>query len=435
MGAGLTLTADPAPTGPEPPHRAAAALSHLSSTELLSRLTPNRARKALGLVAWLLGPDQRQTAGILIEEMCERLLDAGLPVDRYGSSIAMITAEHDAVGRLWTRGKGVTETIYVRPEAVDPSYLASPYYEAARTGSWVELWLPDTPDERFGVVPELKRAGYVHYLCIPMRLSNGADSWVTFATKRPEGFSEADLVTIAFVAPALETRIDARVGWTSLDKLLRTYVGDEPHTAILAGRAKRGQVSTIRAAMLIADLRDSTGHMAEISAVEAVSLFNDLFDCLVPPIEGRRGEVLKYLGDGLLAIFRDDPEHATGAADRALDAAEAAQAAVAAYNAADPGRRPLRVGIAMHYGETAYGNVGSGARLDFTVVGRDVALASRISSLNSKLNEPVLLSATFLRHARVPAHRLGLFPLRGFEEPVEIFRPGPPPAVDPGEDG
>ena len=404
----------------------ALAISQLSMQELLARMTPNRARKAIGLVAWLMGPEQRVTVETIVEELCERFLDAGLPIDRYGSSTSMITAEHDAVGRVWTRGKGVTETVYVRPEHDDARFNASPFNEAARTGRCVELWLAETPDARFGIVADLKAAGYTHYLCIPIRLSNGANGWTTFATGRKGGFSELDLLTIAFVTPALATRIDARVGWSSLDKLLRTYVGEEPHNAILAGKAKRGQVSTIRAAMLIADLRDSTGHTAGISAVQAVALFNDLFDCLVPPIETRRGEVLKYLGDGLLAIFRESKEHGTDAADRALEAAQAAQAAVVGYNTAHPDRRPLRIGVALHYGETAYGNVGSGARLDFTVIGRDVGLASRIAGLNGKLNEPVLLSAAFVTHAHGEAHRLGLFPLRGFEEAVEIFRPGPP---------
>ncbi len=399
-------------------------LARLPMHELLSRMTPNRARKAMGLQAWLLGPDQRATTETIVEELCERFLDAGLPIDRYGSSTSMVTAEHDAIGRRWTRGKGVTETVYIRPEEVDPDYLASPYHEAARTGDWVELWLADTPDSRFGVVADLKRDGYTHYLCNPMMLSNGANGWMTFATTRESGFSELDLLTLLFVIPALATRIDSRVGWASLDKLLRTYVGDEPHTAILAGRAKRGQVTEIRAAMLIADLRDSTGHTANITAVQAASLFNDLFDCLVPPIESRRGEVLKYMGDGLLAIFRESEDAGDDAADRALAAAEAAQAAVDAYDAAHPDQRPLRIGIALHYGETAYGNVGSGTRLDFTVIGRDVGLASRIASLNGKLNEPVLLSAAFVARAHGEAQRLGLYSLRGFEEPVEIFRPG-----------
>lgn len=408
------------------PRIAMASLVHLPAAELLGRMTPSRSRKAIGLTAWLLGPNQRSTVEAVIEDLCERFLDIGLPIDRYGSSTSMVTAEHDAVSRLWIRGVGVTQSVYVRPEDEDPDYLASPYYESASTGTWVELWLPETKDDRFGIVPDLKQAGYRHYLCAPFKLTNGSDSWVTFATARDTGFGEQDLLTLAFIMPALSTRIDARVGWVTLDKLLRTYVGDEPHTAILAGRAKRGQVSTIRAVTLVADLRDSTGHTATISAVQAVGLFNDLFDCLVPSIEGRGGDVLKYLGDGLLAIFRDADDGFGGAADRALAAAEASFTAVKEFNRAHPDRRPMFIGIALHYGEIAYGNIGSGTRLDFTVIGRDVALASRIAAMNGPLNEPLLMSAAFAAHGRRPAERVGRFPVRGFEGSFEIFRPGDP---------
>ena len=420
------------PPSPRPAERATvASVAQRSAADLLARMTPSRSRKALGLMAWLLGPNQRSAVEAVIEELCERLLDAGLPIDRYGSSISMVTAEHDAVSRLWVRGAGMTYNTYVRPEEEDPDYLASPYFEASSTGTWVELWLPDTPDDRFGIVPELKRAGYRHYLCAPFTLTNGSNGWSTFATTRDRGFDEQDLLTLAFIMPALATRIDARVGWLTLDKLLRTYVGEEPHTAILAGRAKRGQVSTIRAAMLVADLRDSTGHIAELSAVGAVGLLNDLFDALVPSIEGRGGEVLKYLGDGLLAIFRDGQDGFGGAADRALEAAEASFAALAAFNRAHPDRRPMAIGVALHYGEIAYGNVGSGTRLDFTVIGRDVALASRIAAMNGPLNEPLLMSAAFAGHARRLAERVDRVSARGFEEPFEIFRPGPRVAPGP----
>jgi adenylate cyclase len=401
------------------------AVSSMSMVDLLARMKPARARRVLSVVDWLIGAERRGQPGSLIEELCRRLVESGLPLDRYGSSTSMVTAEHDAVGRFWVRGKGVTETVYVSVEEEDPEYLASPYHVTAQTRQWLELWVPETPNERFGIVKSLRDLGIVHYVCIPIALSNEADAWVTFATRRATGFSEQDFATIACVLPALATRIDARLGWSTLDTLLRTYVGDEPHKAILAGRAKRGQVSTIRAAMLVADLRDSTGHTTELSAVQAVDLFNDLFDCLVPPIETRRGEVLKYLGDGLLAVFRETKEVCCDAPDRALAAAEAALEAIEAFNRRNPGRRPMQVGIALHYGEVAYGNVGSGLRLDFTVIGRDVGLASRIANMNAKLSQPLLLSATFVDHMKRSAESLGLFPARGFTELVEVFRPIP----------
>lgn len=366
----------------------------------------------------------RAVAPATIQEFCERINVLGVPLDRYVSSSAVLTPEHDAMGRVWTKEGGVIENVYVRPQGQDANYAHSPYFEAKETGEWVELWLPDTPDDRFGVVPELKQGGYVHYLCAPFRLTNGSDGWITCATKFAAGFSTEDVATLALIVPAVTSAIDARIGWLTLDGLLRTYVGDEPHKAILDGNVKRGQVATIRSAMLFADMRDSTGYTAEISAVQAAELFNSMFDRLVPPIEGRGGEVLKYIGDGLLAIFREQQGSEAEAAERALEAAEEALANLQSFNADRSAQRPIEVGIALHYGEAAYGNVGSGLRLDFTIIGRDVGLASRIGSMNARLAEPLLMSEAFVEHLRRPVVPLGAFPARGFTEPLAVFRPG-----------
>ncbi len=356
-----------------------------------------------------------------IAMLCDRLLALGLPLDRYGSSTEVLDAEHDSVSRLWVKGKGVTTRTYVRSGDEDSGYLTSPFYEAARTGRTVELRLPGTDDSRFGIVAEFKADGYTHYLCVPIPLMSGGHGWVTFATRQASGFSVRDVAALARLLPAIAILIDLRSTWLSLDKLLRTYVGDEPHRAILRGNTKRGQVSTIRSAILFADMRDSIGRTADLDAVAAVGVFNALFDCLVPPIESRSGEVLKYMGDGLLAIFRDGPDG--DAADRALAAAQDALATLKARNLAHPEEPPIEAGIALHYGEAAYGNVGSGLRLDFTVIGKDVGLTSRIANLNRPLDQPVLMSRDFVSRLHGPAAQVGSFAVRGFRDLVTVFRP------------
>lgn len=353
--------------------------------------------------------------------LCDKLLALGLPLDRYGSSTEVLDAEHDSVSRLWVRGRGVTTRTYVREGENDSRYLASPFYEAAKTGRTVELRLAETDPSRFGIVAELRDEGFSHYLCIPIPLMNGGHGWVTFATRQPSGFSTRDVAALARLLPAIAILIDLRSTWLSLDKLLRTYVGDEPHRAILRGNTKRGQVSTIRSAILFADMRDSIGRTADLDAVAAVGVFNALFDCLVPPIEERGGEVLKYMGDGLLAIFRDGKD--VDAADRALAAGQAALAALRARNVDHPGEPPIEAGVALHYGEAAYGNVGSGVRLDFTVIGKDVGLTSRIANLNRPLDQPVLMSRAFAARLHGASVQVGAFSVRGFRDPVTVFRP------------
>ncbi|RYC32940.1 adenylate/guanylate cyclase domain-containing protein [Lichenibacterium minor] len=367
-----------------------------------------------------------------IATLCDKLLVLGLPLDRYGSSTEVLDAEHDSVSRLWVRGRGVTTRTYVRTQDDDSGYRLSPFYEAAWTGRAVEMRLADTEVTRFGIVAELKAEGFTHYLCVPIPLMNGGHGWVTFATKQAGGFAVPEMAALSRLLPAIAMLIDLRSTWLSLDKLLRTYVGDEPHRAILRGNTKRGQVSTIRSAILFADMRDSIGHTADLGAVEAVAVFNALFDCLVPPIEGRRGEVLKYMGDGLLAIFRDGADG--DAADRALAAGQDALEALRARNLLHPGEAPIEAGVALHYGEAAYGNVGSGLRLDFTVIGKDVGLTSRIANLNRPLDQPVLMSGEFARRLHGPATHVGAFAVRGFKEPIDVFRPEPPEPLQRGAD-
>ena len=176
-------------------------------------------------------------------------------------------------------------------------------------------------------------------------------------------------------------------------------------------------------------MRNSVGYTIDLDAVSAVAVFNAFFDCIVPAIERRQGEVLKYIGDGLLAIFRDSTsggEDAAGgeeAADRALAAAIEALDVLQKRNQSHPAEPPIEAGMALHFGEAAYGNVGSGIRLDFTVIGKDVALASRIGGVNRTLSQPVLMSSAFVERLHGPSERVGAFSARGFKDPIDVFRP------------
>jgi adenylate cyclase len=200
-------------------------------------------------------------------------------------------------------------------------------------------------------------------------------------------------------------------------------VGDEPHRAILSGAILRGQVSRIRSAILFADMRNYTRLSSTLTPEGAVELLNNYFDCLVPPIEDEGGEVLKYLGDGLLAIFRDRGDDTGGAPQSALTAATSAIRRLQTANSEGRFPVPVQVGIALHHGEAAYGNVGSGQRLDFTVIGPDVNLASRIAHLNKELGEPLLMSKPFVEHLWGNPTPLGTHLVDGLDTRIEVFKP------------
>ncbi len=374
---------------------------------------------------WLVTEAARMTdSGALLSGFAGRLIDLGFPVDRIFVAMEALHTEYAGIGRSWTREEGASVRLLPHGERRDTVYAVSPFAHVNRTGEWLLLDLRETPDDAFPVVPELKAAGYVHYLTIPIRFTLGAENGISFATRAPEGFGERGLALLRQIIPTFATVMEMRTVNRRLDDVLRIYVGDEPHRAILSGAILRGQVTRIRSAILFADMRSYTRNSSSLSPEAAVELLNDYFDCLVPPIEDEGGEVLKYMGDGLLAIFRDRGDDTGGAAQSALTAAQRGLARIAAANAEGRFPLPVSAGMALHHGEAAYGNVGAGQRLDFTVIGRDVNLAGRIAKLNKTLGEPLLMSRPFVDHLWGNTMPLGEHPVEGFAEPVAVFRPG-----------
>jgi adenylate cyclase len=373
---------------------------------------------------WLVTDGVRtRDAGEVLTGFAERLNALGLPVDRIFTAIEALHSEYAGFGWRWTREEGASVRYLPHGERRENLYGTSPFAHVNKTGEWLLLDLASTPNSLFGIIPDLKQEGYRHYLVVPVHFASGAQNGISFATRSEEGFSERDLNVLRHLMPTFTTGTELRVVAKRLDDVLRIYVGEGPHRAILSGAIQRGQVTRIRSAILFADMRGYTRASSNLSPEGAVDLLNTYFDCLVPPIEDENGEVLKYLGDGLLAIFRDRGDDTGGAPQSALSAA--VNALQRLYTANEEGRFPVPVaaGIALHHGEAAYGNVGSGQRLDFTVIGRDVNLASRIADLNKQLGEPLLMSKAFVEHLWGDPHPLGAHRVDGFDEMVEVYRP------------
>ena len=391
--------------------------------EEIGELDARLFRPGLALRDWILAEGLRLESwdGIL-SGLADRLSALGAPVDRITTAIDALHSEYTGVGRIWTRDVGYAFRLFPHGEHSERAYERSPFAEAHRTGRWLILDLAKTPDDAFDIIPELKAEGYAFYICIPLCFTNGTRNGVTFATRSGEGFDRQALAVLRFVMPTLAAALETRSVNQRLDNVLKIYVGDEPHKAILSGTIRRGEVSRIRSAILFADMRSYTRISSDLEPECAVELLNTFFDCLVPPIESEGGEVLKYLGDGLLAIFRDRGDDTGQSAKAALSAAVNGLGALDEANRT--GRFPVLVeaGIALHHGEAAYGNVGSGARLDFTVIGPDVNLASRIAQMNKVLGEPVLMSQAFAEHLWGDPEMIGHHALDGFLEPVPIYR-------------
>lgn len=391
---------------------------------LAKSLEPETLNRVIALRDWLeMTASRMEDANEVLTGFLLKLIDLGLPIDRAASAIEALHSEYAGIGRFWTREEGTIVRYLPHGDRREAVYQQSPFAHVSRTGEWLFLNLDETPDSLFAIVPELRESGYRHYLTIPINFTNGAQNAISFATRSSEGFDTRSLTILRLILPSFALVTELRATSNRLDEVLRIYVGDDPHRAILGGTIQRGQVTRIRSAILFADMREYTRISSTLSPESAVELLNNYFDCLVPPIEDEGGEVLKYLGDGLLAIVRDKGDDTGGAAQSALSAATKALRRVEAANNEGRFPVPINVGIALHHGDAAYGNVGSGQRLDFTVIGRDVNLASRIADLNKTLSEPLLMSKPFVEHLWGNPSPLGMHQVQGFTEPVEVYRP------------
>jgi len=393
------------------------------SATLASQLPPDLMVRALELTDYMLGDALKsKDADLVLTGMSERIRAAGVPLDRATSIVPLLHAEAVASARFWERGKGARSYTFPFNAETGAGYARSPAAEAHETGQWVTLWLPETSDEKYDIVAELKADGFTHYVMMPVFMANGMANTFSFATRAESGFSETDFAFFRVIFPAISACQEILATHRIMSEVMQMYVGREPYQRILSGDVHRGDVMRIRSAILFADMRRFTELTADMSAEEATDLLNTYYDCVVPAIERHQGEVLKFIGDGILAIFPVDQD-VRETCVRALAGATAALNEVARAEA----RPAFEVGIALHLGEVAFGNVGSGMRLDYTVIGRDVNLASRLASLCGSLSEPLLVSEMFRQHFTSKTFRAaGRHAMKGLKEKQAVFAPYAP---------
>ena len=389
------------------------------------------------LHAWLVGQGLRsRPVTVIFEGFCERLKQTSLALARGHASIQVLHAALRVYGLTWQGGaQGVDDRRYGRDEAPGEAWLQSPFRFA------LEQRLPRLrrrlagPDaERdFPILRELSQQGFTDWISFSHSFNpTGSEAWLeqlgmvtSWATDAPQGFAEADLAALEDVVGTFALAVKAETAAEIARNLLLTYVGTGAADRVLGGAISRGSIEHIAAAILIADLRGFTG-FAEAAPVESVvALLNDSFDAIGTPIVAEGGEILKFLGDGVLAIFRVDGDPAA-ACRRALAAAEAAQRAMVALaeRRRAAGQPALALGQALHRGEVLYGNVGTRDRLDFTIVGTAVNEAARIEGLCKQLGRPLLLSSTFaatLAGNEPRLRSLGRHTLAGVAAPAEIW--------------
>jgi adenylate cyclase len=250
-----------------------------------------------------------------------------------------------------------------------------------------------------------------------------------YVADRPGGFTERETADLSALSERLSVIADMNSQRQIAENVLTAYLGPQTGPKVLAGQIRRGSGESIGAVLWSSDLRHFTQMSDRLAGESLIGVLNDLFDLQAKAIADHGGEILKFVGDGLLAIFPvAGPDEAARAAGNALAAAQEAQAALAALpeRASLVGALPLEIVIALHFGTVIYGNVGAADRLDFTVIGPAVNLVSRIEAVAKSLDLPLIVSDDFARAHGGTLKSLGLHQLRGLELPHELFVPPVP---------
>lgn len=361
----------------------------------------------------------------IFAELCLRLQRAGIPVKRASLHIMIYHPQWLGARIMWADGMREAEITRVDYDVRGRSeYIGSPGNEIYDGADEVREHLEGDRSlaRKHVIYDEMRSQGLTDYVAWPLLHTLGKRHFVTFATDRPGGFEVEHMAGLLKLLPALALVSEIRVKNRLARTLLETYVGSHASDLILAGATTRGSGTTVRAAIMICDLRDFTRISDSWPRDDVIDLLNDYFDAMSEPIARHGGEILKFIGDGLLAIF--PLSQPTACANLLHAVAEARQAMVALNERnSETGRAPMNFGIGVHVGDVMYGNIGSRTRLDFTVIGPAVNMASRLESLTKQLGKTVLLSRAFADFVKgdFDLERVGEYPVRGFSEPVELF--------------
>jgi len=369
--------------------------------------------------------------GPLVEGLCRRLETIGLRLWRVHVSLSTLHPTVSALGGTWLRDGGFSAQQYVRADERQDRWQQSPLRAMIEDGIPRMRRRLAGPEAQldFPVFREFQSQGATDWLgqLVPFgkgRQAVGLPGMIfTWASDRPDGFSESDLGVIDRIVPRIAL-VGYRIALQEVAKnLLDSYVGADAGRRILAGQIERGAVTRLPAALILADLRSFTRLADETPGETLLAALNDYLGNLTETIEAHGGQVLKFLGDGLLGIFSLENRAPPMVCEAALSAAKAALAGNAALNErrAAAGKPSLKLDIALHLGELMYGNVGSDRRLDFTVIGPAVNEASRIEHLCESLGHNLLVSESFAAAHGQALRSLGKHQLRGVAHSQELF--------------
>jgi adenylate cyclase len=378
--------------------------------------------------AWLIGGARRthETARV-INEFAWRLVAAGLPVLRVTFHSGTLHPQFLGATYIWWRSTGRTQEVMIGHEVAGiVPYDQNPVARVCEGGETIRRLL-ERPDAEFdfSVLPDLKAQGGTDYLALPVASAVRARHYMaSYVADRPGGFTETEIADLKALSARLSVMADLNSQGQIAENILKAYLGPQTGPRVLDGRIRRGSGEAISAVLWSSDLRRFTHLSDHLPAERVIAMLNDLFDLQARAIVSHGGEILKFIGDGLLAIFPvARADEAGQAARNALAAANETQAALRALRAESYDAEALEVVIALHYGTVIYGNIGAADRLDFTVIGPAVNLVSRVEGVAKSLDLPLVVSDDFANAYGGALASLGHHHLRGLGQAHELFAP------------
>ena len=407
-----------------------------------------------GVELWLV---ERGMRGLPLAEQfagyCRRITDAGFPMKRGQMGMTTLHPRYGSHTFVWRPGAGAVDH-KPRDRALQSRdvYLRSPvHYMRSRGVLSLRRRLDRGDPDEFIIFPELRAEGLTDYAArvVPydpaqadaLAQETTPDSqagpgrplegiFFSCATDRPEGFDGGQLNQVVQSLPYLALAIKSRLTYDVASTVIETYLGKDAGHRVLTGEIERGSAETIRAVIWFSDLRGFTRLTDTQPPDVLIETLDAYLDAMAAPVQDNHGQILKFMGDGLLATFDLTARDGTAVCRDALKAAAELRGALPAFNEARraAGKPVMDFGLALHLGEVLYGNIGASDRLDFTVVGPAVNEASRIQALCRPLEHNILISSTFRDMAGSDAdglESLGFHALRGVREPQELFTLGP----------
>jgi class 3 adenylate cyclase/uncharacterized protein (DUF427 family) len=376
--------------------------------------------------AWKIGSEEE-----LMSEFCRCLQRAGVPVSRMTIIIPALHPQVFATVLVWREDAGA-KTIHEPHDILHtPRFKDSPFALILRGAGGVRRRIerPETKLD-FPVVRDLKAENATDYVAMPFRFSDGQMNVMSMTSFAAGGFSTDHLGRVFEVLPGLARFFEVFAQRRTAMTLLKTYLGHHTGDRVLAGQVKHGDGEHIHSVIWFSDLRGSTMLSKSMAKDDYLVMLNRYFDCLAGAVIKQGGEVLRFIGDAVLAIFPiagASAGHWTSAADpaeacrRAIEAAKLACQCVEETNRAHPGGTPIRFGIGLHLGEVTYGNIGVRERLEFTVIGGSANEAARVESMCKTLGKTVVVSSAFAKTYDGKLASLGHHELKDVEGSQELF--------------